>query len=266
MLLIGHGTRNPHGRTEFLDLAKLVASRLPVPLQAAFLELADPTIERGIGALVSQGVDRLLIAPLLLFAAGHAKQDVPAAAAKAAADCGAAGLSVHHAAHFGSHPQIVALAQRRLVEATAGRAAVPADQTMLVVVGRGSSDAQATAQMREFGRLLAEGAALPRVQVAFLAVAEPSIGTVLPAIPAQGVRRVIVHPHLLFRGELIEELERQTAQMAASRPEQEWIVSHVLADEEASEAQPLVEALADWIERETRIVDLSIAGQSQRTG
>src|SRR5688500_8451642 len=87
-LLVGHGTRDAIGQAEFLQLAKLVAERASVPVEPCFLELAQPTIEEGLQRLAQRGVQRVLIIPLLLFTAGHAKQDVPEAVAAFAAPLG----------------------------------------------------------------------------------------------------------------------------------------------------------------------------------
>jgi sirohydrochlorin cobaltochelatase len=250
VLLVGHGTRHEQGKADFLRLAELVAARLSVPLAPALLELAEPTIDQSVAKLAGAGVDRVVVAPLLLFAAGHAKQDVPQAVAEAATACGISAMPMHQSSHFGSHPHMLELARQRLFESIQGCGTVPAEKTLLVAVGRGSSDSVATAQMRDFGQRLADEAGLPRVQVAFLAVAKPLVTEVLPAVPDAGTSLVIVHPHLLFRGELLDDLTGQVVQMAAGRPRQKWMMSRVLADDLEERAELLVAAVVDWIERE----------------
>jgi sirohydrochlorin cobaltochelatase len=242
VLLVGHGTRHEQGRSQFLSLAEQVRQQLGLPLEPAFLELAQPTIEQGIKRLLAESIERLVVAPLLLFAAGHAKDDVPTAVAQALLRCGAGKLSVRQSAHFGCHPLIVELARRRLVAAIGNRAAVPAERTLLIAVGRGSSDESATAEMQAFARLLAASAAIGRVQVAFLAMAQPLVEDVLSKVDDNVILRVIVQPHLLFHGQLIERLHRQVQEIARQRPRQEWIVTRLLADESAEDdlASPLL--------------------------
>ncbi len=80
LLLVGHGTREPAGVNEFLTVAKLVAERFPQgPVESSFLELATPTIGEGVARLAQQGVRRVVVAPVILFAAGHIRRDIPAA-------------------------------------------------------------------------------------------------------------------------------------------------------------------------------------------
>jgi xanthine dehydrogenase YagS FAD-binding subunit len=87
-LIVGHGTRDPRGQAEMLAVAELVAGRLPgIRCHSCSLEFASPTIAEGVASLVDQGVRQIVAMPLLLFAAGHVKQDIPAALAEAAGRC-----------------------------------------------------------------------------------------------------------------------------------------------------------------------------------
>jgi sirohydrochlorin ferrochelatase len=114
-----------------------------------------------------------------------------------------------------------------------------AAHTCLLLVGRGSHDDSATAEMHEFARLRQQGLEtaarqeprpLVKVEVAFLAMAHPLLQKQLAKLVCQGYRRVIVQPHLLFYGELVESIERQVAEMAAGQPDTTWIVTPPLAD------------------------------------
>src|SRR5437870_4104997 len=78
LLLIGHGTRDPIGQAEFLQTVELVRARCgELPVEYGYLELAEPPIAAGVAALVRAEVTEIIAAPVLLFAAGHAKDDIP---------------------------------------------------------------------------------------------------------------------------------------------------------------------------------------------
>lgn len=252
MLLVGHGTRSAEGRRAFLLLAERIRQRLSLPVEPCFLELAEPTIAQGVARLVKARIDRLVVAPQLLFAAGHAKQDVPVAVAAALSQSGAADIPTGQTTHFGCHPLIVELGLQRLREAVADRDPLPPNETLLIVVGRGSRDAGATSEMHQFARLLSQHAGMPRIEAAFLAMAQPSASQVLEAARGKSVRRVIVHPHLLFAGELTESLHKLVARSSLEQPDQEWIMSRVLADEleeEGNGTELLIAAAVDLIRR-----------------
>src|SRR5438105_3545533 len=116
LLLICHGTRDPAGIAEFLALAERVRGAAgPRPVEACFLELAEPTIDGGIARLAERGVRRITIVPLLLFAAGHAKRDIPRAVAAAVERF--PGMETRPTLPLGCHERLLALSARRYAEA-----------------------------------------------------------------------------------------------------------------------------------------------------
>lgn len=242
VLLVGHGTRDPVGVAEFLALAELVRARLePVPVRPGFLELAEPSIDTAIADLAAAGVQSVYVAPVLLFAAGHAKRDIPDAVAAAAARYGL-GVS-GQTAHFGCRPELVALSRRRFDEAVSGGEFTPGE-TLHLMVGRGSTDETATAEMREFSaRRAAAGSALKTV-TAFAAMAEPRIEPALEQAASTGARHIVVQPHLLFAGELLDRVASLTADAARRHPSVTWTLTrHLGAESELVEC--LVASLAE---------------------
>lgn len=149
LLLIGHGTRDPAGLAEFWQLVELLRREQPDwQIEGCLLELAQPTIAEGLGNLIRRGTHRVRVVPLVLFAAGHAKRDIPAALATAADEH--PGVVIDQAPHLGCHEAIVELSERRFHEAIRDHQKVAVGQTLLLLVGRGSHDREATGQMRQF--------------------------------------------------------------------------------------------------------------------
>jgi sirohydrochlorin cobaltochelatase len=231
-LLVGHGTRSDLGTRQFLALARMLADAIdPVPAEPAFLELQQPDIAAGIRRLLERGVSDIVTVPSLLFEAGHARQDIPEAVRRAArGEIRVAGQSDP----LGCHPSIVECSRQRLDEAIFGRPQVAAERTCLLLVGRGSRDAEATAEMHEFAAKRRESCTAAETVVAFAAMAEPALDRVLPQVAAQGFERVVVQPHLLFHGELYDGIARKVESIARAHPRQEWIVTSVLGDEPES--------------------------------
>ena len=78
VMLCGHGSRNQLAVGEFARLAEKLRTRLPgVPVEYGYLEFANPVIHHGLDRLADQGLTRVLAVPGMLFAAGHAKNDIP---------------------------------------------------------------------------------------------------------------------------------------------------------------------------------------------
>jgi sirohydrochlorin cobaltochelatase len=225
ILLVGHGTRSALGREEFLTLAQLVVKRVDVPVEAGFLELAEPTIATATARLVKRGARRIVVAPLLLFAAGHAKDDIPRAVAAALAAIGATEVTALQVSHLGCHPSIVELSSGRFTESLQVCHPLPAADTCLLLVGRGSHDESATAEMHEFARLIAERSPVGSTSVAFLAMARPGLRETLPELARKGWKRVVVQPHLLFHGDLYDTLSSAIENCRMESSKTEWIVT-----------------------------------------
>lgn len=234
LLVVGHGTADPVGAEETREIARRAAALLPgVPVELGFLEVIGPSIGESLQRLAERGCREVVAAPLLLFTAGHARRDVPEALEEAARR---AGLAVSQSGAFGSHPEIVALSRQRRCEALRALDPVPAESTVLVMVGRGSSDPSARQQLAEFAAATLEPGphavrrdeACGRVELGFVAAARPTVAEAL-ALAAQrhadvgGVRRVVVQPHLLFRGHVEEQVEESIRRARAMHPQVEWV-------------------------------------------
>ncbi len=243
-LLVGHGSRETVGTTEFLEVAREVARRRgehlasPVAVEPCFLEFAEPTIAQSFHRLVNQGVRRVVVVPVLLFAAGHAKRDIPEAVAAVAAEYPT--VRVEQISHLGCSPDLLALSQHRYCQATEASLAEEAPptntsgivgKTLLILVGRGSFDPDAIAEMHEYARQLASSLQATQsdcpseVEVAFVAMAQPALEAVLATAALGAYERIVVQPHLLFGGVLVERITSIVAEFAGQFPRIKWVVS-----------------------------------------
>lgn len=223
VVVVGHGTADATGAAETAEVAALAAALVPgVPVELGFLEVIEPSIAVAVARLAARGCRELVAAPLLLFAAGHARRDVPEALASAVA---AAGLTARQAEPLGLHDAIVELSARRRDEALRRHVDVPAGDTVFVVLGRGASDPGALGRLREFAEAsLAAGDWRPhRVEYGFAAAARPTLDEALAAAAAGRPRRVVVQPHLLFHGHVEEQVSAAVARTRAAWPGIDWV-------------------------------------------
>jgi len=188
---------------EFQSVARQVAELAAEFLvEACYLELAEPDISAAVRRLQERGAQWLTVAPLLLFAAGHAKHDIPEAVREAVGG----ELNVDYLGALECQERIVELSAQRYAEALVGRPPVDSADTLLLLVGRGSSDAEAGGGMRRFAALRGGGTAVGQVEVGFVAVAKPTLEEALDRAANTNFRRIVVQPHLLFAGEVLEEI------------------------------------------------------------
>ena len=78
IIICGHGSRSKSAEEEFSSLAVAIRKRFPeVPVEYGFLEYSSPNIHMGLDALRKLGVQKIIAIPGMLFAATHAKNDIP---------------------------------------------------------------------------------------------------------------------------------------------------------------------------------------------
>jgi sirohydrochlorin cobaltochelatase len=201
LLIAGHGTADADGAEEFRRFVRRVGARLDAPVAGGFIELSPPPLADAVAGLVRGGARRLAAVPLMLVAAGHAKGDIPAALARERARH--PGLAVAYGRPLGPHPTVLALLRERL-------AATAADgDTTVLLVGRGSTDPDANAEVAKTARLLAETTAVSDVEYAFVSLAPPGVRAGLDRCARLGARRIVVLPYFLFTGVLPRRVAAQ---------------------------------------------------------
>ena len=207
LLIAGHGTSDPQGADDFRRFVARVGRILDVPVAGGFIELSPPPVKDAVAELVRSGARRLACVPLMLVAAGHAKGDIPASLAAERARH--PGLSFAYGRPLGPHPGILALLRERLAGAGA--------DTTVLLVGRGSTDPDANAEVAKVARLLGETTPVAGVEYAFVSLAQPGVMAGLDRCRALGAQRIVVLPYFLFTGVLPRRVEAQASDWAADR-------------------------------------------------
>src|SRR5439155_1430723 len=118
----------------------------------------------------------------MLVAAGHAKGDIPGALARERERH--PGLRISYGRPLGPHPTVLFLLRARLA------AIDPAPDTVVLLVGRGSTDPDANAEIAKVARLLAETTPVAGVEYASVSLAPPGVPAALDRCRALGARRV----------------------------------------------------------------------------
>ncbi len=160
LLTIGHGTKDREGRQTFLDFAKAYQALDPSrPVVPCFLELTEPTIQEGVDWCVEQGYTELSALPILLFAARHNKFDVTNELDRAKARHPQ--VRFYYGRHFGITPRILDFWRDRLAELDSD--IWSRKDTVVLFVGRGSSDPDANGDVYNLDSVLWEGSGFQTV-------------------------------------------------------------------------------------------------------
>lgn len=228
VLVCGHGSRNRLAVSEFADLAAQLRQALqPVPVAHGYLEFARPILRDGLDDLRAQGVDHVLAVPAMLFAAGHAKNDIPSVLRTYSAETG---LRIDYGRELGVDRNMIGAAAARIRAVLDSAAAVPLHETLLVVVGRGSSDPDANSNVAKVTRMLVEGFGFGWGETVYSGVTFPLVDPGLRHAVRLGFRRIIVAPYFLFSGVLVSRILSHTERVAEDHPEVEFLTTSYLGD------------------------------------
>ena len=233
VMICGHGSRSQAAVEEFRVLAEKLPPLLPPDwaVDYGYLEFADPVIRDGLDRLREKGCDRILGVPGMLFAAMHAKNDIPSVLNTYAARHG---IAVSYGRELGLDPKMIAAAGARLREALeradAEQGSVPPHETCLVVIGRGASDPDANGNVAKIARMLHEGLGFGWCEVGYSGVTFPLVEPCLTHAAKLGYRRIVVFPYFLFTGVLIDRIYGFTDRVAAQHPEIQFVKAPYLGD------------------------------------
>jgi sirohydrochlorin cobaltochelatase len=243
VMLCGHGSRDTAAVTEFAVLANHLKERLPqYPVEFGYLEFAKPIIRDGLDRLQAEGVTRVLAVPGMLFAAGHAKNDIPSVLNTYAAQNE---LRIDYGKELGIDPKMMRAAGdrvRQALEASADH--VPVHETLLVVVGRGASDPDANSNVSKVTRLLWEGFGFGWAETAYSGVTFPLVEPALEHAARLGYRKIVVFPYFLFTGILVQRIYDGVDAVARRYPGITFVKAPYLNDHPA-----VVDTFAERVEQ-----------------
>ena len=242
-MVCGHGSRDTGAVEEFQAVAQGLKERLPqYETDWGFLEFATPVIRTGLDALRAKGIRKVLAVPGMLFAAGHAKNDIPSVLN--AYQTQNPELEISYARELGIDLKLIRAAGERVEDALQNAGdGVSREDTLLVVVGRGASDPDANSNVAKVTRMLWEGLGLGWAETAYSGVTFPLVEPGLEHATRLGYKRIVVFPYFLFTGILVKRIYHFTDIVAANHPEIEFIKASYLND------HPLVlDAFAERVE------------------
>jgi len=237
VLVCGHGSRNRLAVEEFAQLAEALRQRLaPVPVAHGYLEFAQPILREGLEALRQQGVKHVLAVPAMLFAAGHAKNDIPSVLNTYARETG---IRVDYGRELGVDLNMIQAAGARIQAALdqadaeaqqTGEQLVPLHESLLVVVGRGSSDPDANSNVSKVTRMLVEGFGFGWGETLYSGVTFPLVEPGLRHVVRLGYRRIVIFPYFLFSGVLVSRIRQHSERVAVDHPDIRFLHASYLGD------------------------------------
>lgn len=232
VLICGHGSRAKIAEEEFSLLAKGLRERHPtLNVEYGFLEYSAPNIHMALDKLINNGVKKIYAVPGMLFAATHAQNDIPSVLTTYMEKH--PGVSIEYGQELGLHSEMIQAFQTRILEALNKDHLHDGDlyDTMLVVVGRGTSVADANAEAAKLTRIVCENMGFGWSQTVYSGVTFPSVGRGLEMAVKLGFKRIVVAPYFLFGGKLIDRIHAYTDKVASENPDIEFLKAGYLKDQ-----------------------------------
>ena len=230
VMVCGHGSRDEDAVSEFLNFAKKLKNQLlQYELDWGFLEFANPVIKSGLDSLREKGIREIMSVPVMLFAAGHAKNDIPSVLNAYQAQYPE--LSISYGRELGIDLKLIRAAGERVKDAIEqADGDISPEETLLMVVGRGASDPDANSNVSKVTRMLWEGLGLGWAETAYSGVTFPLIKPGLEHASKLGYKRIVVFPYFLFTGILVKRIYQYTDMVAAEHPEIQFVKASYLND------------------------------------
>lgn len=217
LVALAHGSRDPRSSSTIRALVAEVRRMRPdLRIEPAFLELSKPSFGTVVDKLVRAGYDEIVVVPLLLTQAYHARVDVPTEIAEAMARH--QGLKIRATNVLGLESVFLDVLDRRLREALCDARVRELDG--LVLAAAGTSDPLATQSINRLARIWGSRHRLPTV-AAFASTSPPATGEAVRAFRAQGRRHIAVGSLFLAPGFLHDraaELALEAGAVAVSAP------------------------------------------------
>lgn len=234
ILICGHGSRAKIAEQEFSLLATGLRKRFPdVPIEYGFLEYSAPNIHMALDSLLEQSVKTIYAVPGMLFRATHAQNDIPSVLTTYMDKH--PGLTIKYGQELGLHEEMIQAFEHRILEALdMDRYPEPGElyDTMLVVVGRGTSVATANAEAAKLSRIVTENLGFGWGETVYSGVTFPSVGRGLEMAIKLGFKKIVVAPYFLFSGRLIGRIESYVNHVAATHPDISFKIADYLRDQE----------------------------------
>jgi len=227
LVALAHGSKDPRSAETVNALCEQVRGMRPdLRIEPAFLDHCEPSPAQVFDRLVADGFDEIVVVPLLLTAAYHARIDVPAAVQEAAARHPLLRMRVSDVL---GDDVLLDVLDRRVRSALKRNRARELDA--LVLAAAGSSDTRANASVTRLARLWGTRHRLPAI-AAFASAAPPASGEAVRRFRSEGRRHVAVGSYFIAPGFLPDrasELALEAGAIAVADPlgadpEVAWLV------------------------------------------
>ncbi|WP_209123197.1 sirohydrochlorin chelatase [Alkalihalobacillus sp. BA299] len=221
ILFIGHGTKKREGNEQLLQFVESLVNDISCPIvETCFLEFSNPTIRDGIKRCIELGATKVALVPMMFFSAGHAKIHIPVEIDEAKKEYPQ--VQFTYGRPIGVHDKVFDILQSRLE--VVGFKEEQKDAGILLV-GRGSSDADANSELYKIGRLLSERVNMANVELSFIGVTTPTVEEGVDRSIKLGVKKIYIIPYFFFTGILMDRMSEKLQAFQTKHPDLQFAMT-----------------------------------------
>jgi sirohydrochlorin ferrochelatase len=203
LVAVAHGSRDPRSAATIRALLDVTRGQAPeLDIRESFLDLSEPLLTDALRGLYAEGHREVVVVPLLLGVAYHARVDLPALVAEVTADC--PGLDVRVSGVLGIDPVLETVTLDRLAEAGAD---LNDPDLGVLLAGVGSSNVAANDAVAGITTRWHLQRGL-RATPAFASAAQPDVPAAIARLRAHGAQRLAVAGWFLAPGLLPDRIAR----------------------------------------------------------
>lgn len=113
VIILGHGSRVEIANRPLVEMAEMVSRLLgETRVEGAFLQMAAPSLEEAVDALVAEGRREIAVVPFFLYPGAHVTEDIPQKAFELREKH--PGVEIFVTQHLGVHPLLAELVVERV--------------------------------------------------------------------------------------------------------------------------------------------------------
>lgn len=197
LVLTAHGSKDPRSAANARAVADVLGRMRPgLDVHVAFCEQNSPGLPDVLTGL--WGTREVVVTPLLLADAYHARVDIPRQIAGSGS-----GHRVRQADVLGEDDRLVSVLRERLT----GLGVSGLDDTLgVLVIAIGSSNPAANARTAQVAPMLAAGTRWVGASTAFATRPEPSLAEAASRLRRRGARRLVIAPWFLAPGRITDRV------------------------------------------------------------
>lgn len=196
LVAVAHGSRDPRSARAVAAVLATLRSRYPGrDVRLAFLDLSTPSVSQVLDAVASEGHRQVVVVPLLLGSAFHARVDLPALLREA--QMRHPQLEVLRSDILGDDDRLVSAVRDNIVSAGA---ATEDDSVGIALCAVGSRRPDANRGTEAVLARLLHGTSWSSASVCFVTAAQPTVSEALDTLRRRGARTVVLAPWILAPG------------------------------------------------------------------